>query len=219
MIKIESNINSSLKPNDENIKKEELNIIYSDKIFNSKYYLNLVNIKNIITKNFSEYFLKKTFQNESADIQKRYLLINDFLIYSININQSNKVYNLFFNYLTRDILNLLEEKYTLNQYSLSIHSIFLLKLNENHDKNYSDKIIDNNKNSYEFLLLINLSNDNILIDINNNNMILENYGAIFFSSKLQYNIIDKKDCIIVVNLSYYGGYNKKSSYNKHPNQK
>ena len=88
------------------------------------------------------------------------------------------------------------------------------KINENID---SESIININSNSYEFIMLINISHNDIIININSKTEILEQENSIFLSNKIKYDFIDQNGDIILLHISYYNGYNR-YDYNKHPNQ-
>ena len=56
--------------------------------------------------------------------------------------------------------------------------------------------------------------------LSNEDIILEPCTALFFSNKIEFDIIsksNKSDYLIILSISYFNGYNR-YEYNKHPNQ-
>ena len=205
----------------DSIKESEFKIIYSDKIEGSKYKSNFLKIKNIIDINFFNLFIKEIKKNELSD-EKKYLSLNNnlYLIERVN-NMSNYIFTVFNSYINRKVIENIENNFPFEKYSLVIKNSQLLDLNESFKSDYSKNIVNFKSNNYEFLLFINISTDNnVQFKLLNEDIILEPCTALFFSNKIEFDIIsksNKSDYLIILSISYFNGYNR-FEYNKHPNQ-
>ncbi len=205
----------------DSIKEDEFKIIYSDKFENSKYNLNYLKIKNIIDINFFNLFIKEMKKNESSD-EKKYISLNNNLyqIEKVN-NMSNYIFTMFSSYINRKVIEHIENNFPFEKYSLVIKNIQLLDLNESFKSDHSKNTINFKSNNYEFLLFINISTENnVQVKLPNCNITLEPCTALFFSNKIEFDLITKSnnsDYLIILSISYFNGYNR-YEYNKHPNQ-
>lgn len=206
----------------DSVKENEFKIIYSHKFENSKYNTNYIKIKNIIDINFFNLFIIEIKKNELSD-EKKYISLNNnlYLIEKVNC-MSNYIFTVFNSYINRKVIELIENNFPFEKYSLVVKNIQLLDLNEPFRSDYSKNITNFKSNNYEFLLFINIStNTNIDIKLYNTDIILEPCTGIFFSNKIEFNItnkFNKSNYLIILSISYYNGYNR-YEYNKHPNQK
>jgi hypothetical protein len=225
MIGLETNLESNQDFTNfkliESIKENEFKIIYSDKFEDSKYKSNFLKIKNIIDINFFNLFIKEIKKNELSD-EKKYLSLNNnlYLIEKVN-TMSNYIFTIFSSFINRNVIEHIENNFPFEKYSLIIKNLQLLDLNESFKSDYSKNIINFKSNNYEFLLFINIStNNNVQFKLSNENIILEPCTALFFSNKIEFDIIsnsNKSDYLIILSISYFNGYNR-YEYNKHPNQ-
>ena len=207
--------NTNININEIENKEEIFKILYSEKLNESKFYKNL-NITNILNEEFTSKLIKENTKNDLEEQQKNYLNLdnNYYFIRSLNINLTYTI--VFITFLNRKLVSKIEDFYEIENYSLKISNLFLLNLDEYIDE--KKNLFNNLVHSKEFLFIININNEDKEVFINNENIILNPFSGIFFSSKKEFNIINKKDNFLIINFSIYEGYDR-FDYNKHPNQK
>jgi hypothetical protein len=199
-------INSNLKEQLKTEKSKVLNVIYSDKLLNSKY-SNFYVVKNILPSNICNYYIE--------EINKNTLKLNTKTnMHELSINKIPILIPYVKNIINRNILNKIEEKYELLPYQLEIVEIYIMKINNDTSqyKNNNDFTINIVLNNTEGILL----SDNNIINLNNINI----GDVIIYNSNIvkQYKNIKNDLFVLCSSIKYMGGYDFKYNHNKHPNE-
>ena len=202
--------------------KKQQNILYSNNFIIS-IFSNLYLFENTITIELFDLLLD-LFSNEY--IVHNTILFNNILLKNLILHDKYSFVTKYLeNYLIVNNFGEIENFYKINKYSLNIKKIFYCQyinsINDNIDTENND-IPDKKlkeKNSQDFIIIINLDNDIINLIVNNVNYPIQKNSMILLSNKHNYELTfcnDNKFLVIIVN--YFNGYNK-YDYNEHPNLK
>lgn len=205
-------------------KKNELNILHSDKFKLSKYY-DIFEIENILIGENIEYIIKNYNKKIDESEIKIYFNIQNKNYITNNIYYSdNLIFIYMSNFFKKNILEKIENKYNLDSNTLHIIQILYVKKNIKNNKdenNYNDKIINYDNYNCDFMILINLNENNNeiinFLEISNFNSKIKKNNGIVFCKKHKIDFNENIENILLITVNYLDGYNL-FEYNRHPNE-